>query len=218
MISSPTSFPALKFFAFVAALLVSACSVGHKPNLPEQTIGEVILRGFELAEQNWATDGNRYWQAEADHDGLVVTNTRLGSWVSPVWHKGEVPRDFVMAVRGTVEKEGLDGGWGIEFGTKAQKYGYRVLVYASGRFCIDRLFGLYPEFLHCIPYQPEIETGESTNVLTVKVVGVDVTVSINGERIFSFTDDRYEQGELALAVAGAGTRVYFDDVIIVSLE
>jgi len=205
-------------FTLGVAALLSACSFTPTGRLVEQSVGIVLVDGFTGAEEEWAAAGNRYWKAELHSDGITVSNTPLGAGVSPIWYEGDVPRDFEVAVRATTEKEGLDGGWGIEFGARDRKYAYRVLVYASGRFCVDRLFGLYPEFIHCIPAQPEIEIGETTNTLKVRVEGETISVSVNSSEIVVFTDDRYESGEVALAVAGAGTHVFFEDIALVSLE
>lgn len=203
--------------ALLAALL-AGCSFGTPVLLADRTLGEVVLEGFAEIDGRWETSGNRYWQATAEDDGLLVTNSSLGSGVSPIWYRAEAPVDVVIAVRATIEKEGLDGGWGVEFGTQDGKYGYRALVYASGRLCVDRVFGVYPEFIHCIPYQPEVKTGDATNVLAVRVVGDTISVSVNQQEIVEFTDERFKPGGLSLAVAGAGTRVFFEDVVIMSLD
>jgi len=63
-----------------------------------------------------------------------------------------------------------------------------------------------------------VEAGTAANVLTVRVVGQKVEVRVNDQEVVTFSDDRYEPGELSLAVAGAGTSVRFEDIAIVSLE
>lgn len=215
----PTRFTntATRLVLLILAAL-AGCSFTPTGRLVDGAVGIVLVDGFDEADQEWASTGNRYWKAELHRDGLTVSNTPLGAGVSPIWYEGEVTRDFEVAVRATIEKEGLDGGWGVEFGARDRKYAYRVLVYASGRFCVDRLFGLYPEFIHCVPTQPEIETGESTNTVKVRVEGEKISVFVNEAEIVVFTDDRYEAGEVALGVAGAGTRVFFDDIALLSLE
>jgi hypothetical protein len=213
-----TSSPTRSLLATALLLLAAGCSFTDRGRLSDHTVGIVLLEGFEEAERSWATEGNRYWSAEVHSDGITVTNTPLGAGVSPVWYLSELPRNFEVRVRATLEKEGLDGGWGVEFGTKDRKFGYRALVYGSGRFCVDRLFDLYPEFIHCIPVQPEVVAGEATNVLSVKVEGDRIAIVVNGDEVVVFTDDRYEPGGFALAVAGAGTGVFFEDVVVLSLD
>jgi len=180
-------------------------------------VGTVLLEGFE-GGGTWGLESNRYWKAEMNDGRLEVSNSPLGTGISPVWLDSAVPRDFEVAVLATIDKEGLDGGWGVEFGGKDRKFAYRVLIYASGRFCLDRLFDVYPEFIHCVPVQPEVVTGSGTNVLRVRVVGEKITITLNDEEIITFLDDRYEAGKVALAVAGAGTRVVFEDVAVVGLR
>jgi hypothetical protein len=199
----------------LAALLL-ACSPAAPVNLSSRLVGEVVEAGFAKGGKGWDLSGNRYWRAAVERHGIVIENTPVGTGVSPVWHEGTLPRDFEVAVRASVEKEGLDGGWGIEFGAQEKKRAYRVLVYASGRFCVDRFFDLYPEFIHCIPHQPQVSTGTATNEISVRVAGDRITVKVNWETVLEFNDERYRKGQLALAVAGAGTRVSFEDVAIVS--
>jgi len=186
--------------------------------MQDKPAGVVVTQGFGDAADRWETTKNRYWEASVSDDGIEVANTRLGSGVSPVWHVGTVPASFEISVKATIEKEGLDGGWGVEFGAKERKYAYRVLVYASGRACVDRFFGVYPEFIHCIPEQPEVTPGDETNTLSVRVVGETISVRVNDSLIVEFSDDRYEPGGVALAVAGSGTRVLFEDFALISHE
>ncbi len=216
MTFSPTSLRAGAVVALLA-LFTIACGPGHTGGLKPR-VGQIVVDGFDEDSGHWELGESRYWTGEARGGQLRVTNTPLGTGVSPIWFSGQVPRDFEVAVQATIDKEGLDGGWGLEFGASGRKYAYRVLLYASGRFCVDRLFGLYPEFIHCIPVQPEVHAGEAANVLSAKVEGDTISVSVNDQLIVAFRDDRYEPGELALAVAGAGTGVTFKDLVIVSLD
>ncbi len=194
------------------------CSFSTSGKLTDHISGIVLLEGFQGELSNWDLTGNRYWSATADRDSITVVNTPLGAGLSPVWYKGLTPGNFEIRVIATLDKEGLDGGWGVEFGAQEKKYAYRALIYGSGRFCVDRLFDLYPEFIHCIPYQPEVRTGQTSNILTLRVEGDKITITINGEEVIAFTDDRYTPGNLALVVAGAGTGVVFEDLVLLSLE
>lgn len=202
----------------VAIAYCQSCSFTTRSNLTDHVSGIIVVDGFSDSMDSWLLSGNRYWNASRDGDTLAVVNTALGSGVSPIWYQEDPPTDFEIRVQATLEKEGLDGGWGVEFGARDRKFAYRALVYGSRRFCVDRVFGLYPEFIHCIPFQPEVNAGETRNVLTVRVVGQKISVSVNGEEVVLFTDDRYTPGELALAVAGAGTGVSFEDMVLISLD
>jgi hypothetical protein len=198
------------------ALLVglSGCP---SPAVRLERAGTPVVDGFEDQMAAWDLAATRYRTVQPEDGTLVVANTMLGSGVSPVWRAGTLPRDFAVALRATITKEGISGGWGLEFGADPKReHAYRVLVYASGRLCIDRLFSLYPEFIHCVPFQPEVEPGEETNVLDVSVSGDRITVRVNGDEIISFKDDRYQAGGFGLAVAGAGTQVRFEGMTIVS--
>jgi hypothetical protein len=145
---------------------------------------------------------------------LLVQNSELGTGVSPVWLASSLPDDFEVTIMASLVKEGLDGGWGIEFGAHQRKHAYRVLLYGSGRFCVDRLFDRYPEFIHCVPLEKSVVPGESRNALTVRVKGDRISVSVNNAEVVRFRDDRYVPGEFALAVSGAGTRVRFEDIVV----
>ena len=213
MISSPTN---IVLAAALSCLAAAACSPAHQAM--EHPVGTVLLEGFDESGQQWKLDSNRYWKASMSDGRLEVSNSALGTGISPVWLEAAAPRDFEIAVQATIDKEGLDGGWGVEFGGKDRKFAYRVLLYASGRFCVDRLFDVYPEFIHCVPKQPEVISEARTNTLRVRVVGEKISVTVNNEEIITFLDDRYEAGQLSLAVAGAGTRVVFDDVAVVGLR
>jgi len=128
--------------ALVCSLLagLSGCSFDSTERLSRRAIGVVLLDGFEDAGGSWSLGKTRYWEADADRQSVEVTNTPLGTGVSPIWFSDELPGDFEIHVRARIRKEGLDGGWGIEFGARDRKFAYRALVYASGRFCLDRLF------------------------------------------------------------------------------
>lgn len=203
-----------RLLAPAVTLVALACSGPGSGRLAELRTATPWMDGFKESRDRWNLERNRYWEAKATGHELEVANTPLGAGVSPVWFKETLPRDFEILVRARVDKEGLDGGWGIEFGTQEGKYGYRALLYASGRFCVDRLFGLYPEFVHCVPSLPEVTPGESSNVLSVSVSGTSIVVTVNGKQVLSFKDPRYHQGGLALAVGGSGTRVTFEDIAV----
>jgi len=202
----------------LAGALAIGCSFTAHERLAEQAVGIVVVDGIAADGEGWSLTGTKYWNSAVESDGIRITNSPLGTGVSPIWYEGKLPRNFEIRVLASIEKEGLDGGWGIEFGAQERKYGYRALIYASGRFCVDRLFDLYPEFIHCIPSQPEIETGEATNILAVRVVGNRISMSVNGTEVLLFDDDRYQPGGLALAVAGAGAGIVFKDLVVLSRE
>lgn len=149
-----------------------------------------------------------YWVVERQGDALLVSNTTLGSGVTPVVYSKPAPARLAWEVRAALLQEGIDGGWGVEFALQGGE-AYRALIYASGRFCVDRAFGEYPEFIHCVTRLPAIRAGEEENTLGLEVDGPRVRVWVNGIRALEFEDERLVPGGLALAVAGAGAKVLF---------
>lgn len=205
-------------WSFCMALVVSlpcllaSCStavVSPEP-LPESKVaGKPLASGFSDSAGQWETKATRYVKSLLENGGLYVQNSQLATGISPIWYLGAVPRDFDLLVGAELVDEGVDGGWGIEFGAKERRYAYRVLVYASGRFCIDRLFDTYPEFIHCVSQQPEVSPGEGYSEIRIRVAGFRVRVFLNGKEVVAFDDDRYEAGDLALAASGANARLVF---------
>lgn len=149
-----------------------------------------------------------YREIHRQGDALEVVNTSLGSGITPVVYAGKAPARLAWEIRADLLQEGIDGGWGVEFGYQDGE-AYRALIYASGRFCVDRAFGEYPEFIHCVTRLPAIRTGEGENVLGLEVDGPRVRVRVNGQLALDFEDERLRPGALALAVAGAGVKVVF---------
>ena len=149
-----------------------------------------------------------YWKIKHQGEALEVSNTSLGSGVTPILFAGEAPALLAWEVRAELLQEGIDGGWGVEF-AYADGEAYRVLVYASGRFCVDRAYGEYPEFIHCVTRLPAISTGDEENTLGLEVEGSNVRIRVNGHLVLEFDDERIRPGGLALAVAGAGAKVLF---------
>ena len=149
-----------------------------------------------------------YWALQRQGDALLVSNTTLGSGITPLLYLGEAPPRFAWEVRAALLQEGIDGGWGVEFAWR-EGDAYRVLIYASGRFCVDRAFGEVPEFIHCVTRLPALRAGEEENTLGVEVDGAHVRVRVNGLLAVEFDDERLLPGGLALAVAGAGAKVLF---------
>jgi hypothetical protein len=149
-----------------------------------------------------------YWVLDRQGDALLVSNTSLGSGVTPVLYAKEAPARLAWEVRAEVLQEGIDGGWGVEFAYRDGE-AYRALLYASGRFCVDRAFGEYPEFIHCVTRLPAIRVGETVNTLGLEVDGARIRVWVNGQRALEFEDERLRPGRVALAVAGAGAKVLF---------
>ncbi len=204
-----TRTPLLVLVVFV----LSSCSPGSG-RIDARIRSEALWAGFGGQSPRFELSGNRYWTAAMEGSRLLVQNSELGTGVSPVWLASFLPDDFEVTIMASLVKEGLDGGWGIEFGAQQRKHAYRVLLYGSGRFCVDRLFGRYPEFIHCVPLEKSVVTGESRNALAVRIKGDRISVSVNGAEVVQFRDDRYLPGEFALAVSGAGTRVRFEDIVI----
>ncbi|MFH1531398.1 MAG: hypothetical protein ABIK09_11785 [Pseudomonadota bacterium] len=149
-----------------------------------------------------------YWEIERRGDALLVSNTSLGSGVTPVLYARSSPARLAWEVRAELLRKGIEGGWGVEFAYKDGE-AYRALIYASGRFCVDRAFGEYPEFIHCVTRLPAIRIGEEENTLGLEVDGPHVRVLVNGRLALEFDDERLQPGSLALAVAGAGAKVLF---------
>lgn len=203
-------------FLCFSALLWAGCGPSSM-GLSGAKKAKAVVVGFANGDRTFALTQNRYWSSAQDDENLFVENSAVGTGVSPVWLTKAVPTNFEFSVEAQLTKEGLDGGWGVEFGAQDRKYAYRLLVYGSGRFCLDRWFGAAPEFIHCVPKQPQVNTGTATNVITVKVQGQTISVSVNDQEIVAFKDERYKPGELALAVGGAGTRVRFLDMYLLEL-
>lgn len=203
---------------FVGLLGLWACSgvqSGQDEDVPWFT-GEVLFSGFSPA--TWRQTSNAFFAAGVDDQGLTISNTSIGTGISPVLFHGTPPQDFLIKVRATVEAEGLDGGWGVEFGYRQGLGAYRALIYSSGRFCVDRAFGDYPEFIHCVTMHPAVELGEVENELGVVVESKTIRVYINGILATEFEDLRFTAGGIALAAAGAGARVRFHEFIIGGAE
>ena len=149
-----------------------------------------------------------YFELRGQGDDLLVTNTSLGSGITPILYTGEAPARLAWEVRAELLHEGIDGGWGLEFAYRDGQ-AYRAMIYASGRFCVDRAHGEYPEFIHCVTRLPTIRTGEEENRLGLEVDGPRVRIRVNGHLALSFEDERIRTGKIALAVAGAGAAVLF---------
>ncbi len=195
-------------FVSLIALLVVACTGpdGLPPDrkwLRGAALDAAPGRAFEAAPAT-----TPYRVIERQGDALLVSNTSLGSGVSPVLYGEEAPARLAWEVRAEVLHEGIDGGWGVEFAYRDGE-AYRALLYASGRFCVDRAFGEYPEFIHCVTRLPAIRMGESENTLGLEVDGARIRVWVNGQPALEFEDERLRPGGLALAVAGAGAKVLF---------
>lgn len=154
----------------------------------------------------------RLWHWHVEGTELVVENVEMLGGIAPVWFEQQLPPGFLITAMAVTEKEGLDGGWGFEFASPDKFHAYRVLLYSSGRFCIDRFFEDYPEFVHCVALQPEVNTGETANLLELLVDKDMVRVAVNGKEIASFSDNRIKTGFAGLAVAGAGTAVRFKHI------
>lgn len=202
--------------ALIAVVTLASCGSGRS-QLAREEGRKAVAGGFRKTPPQFELKGNRYWTAVQEAGRLEVQNSELGTGVSPIWFTSSVPGRFEVQVLASLNKEGLDGGWGLEFGAKSRRFAYRVLLYGSGRFCIDRLFGDYPEFIHCVPVEPSVTTGASRNKLMVRVEGDRISVEVNDRNVVVFRDDRYEPGDLSLAVAGAGTRVRFEDFALYDL-
>lgn len=206
---------ALQTAWMLASLLLAAgCSAlpdtkEHSDPVPTKLAGKVLSEGYSQDGNLWELKQNRYVESRFDDESLVVTNSNIATGISPVWYLGAVPRDFQLEIGASLVDEGNQGGWGVEFGTKERRFGYRVLLYGSGRFCVDRLFDTYPEFIHCVSVQPEVHRGETRNVLRIRVTGFRIHIWVNDQEVLAFEDDRYEGGALALAVAGTLANVRF---------
>ena len=196
------------FLVFLLVAVVAACTGSPEP-LPDRD----WLRGDRLPAAPGRDFGappqvTPYFELRGQGDGLLVINTSLGSGITPVLYSGEAPTRLAWEVNGEFLHEGIDGGWGLEFAYRDGQ-AYRAMIYASGRFCVDRAHGEYPEFIHCVTRLPAIRTGEEENRLGLELDGAWVRIRVNGILALSFEDERIRRGKIALAVAGAGTTVLF---------
>ncbi len=198
-------------FALFGPALLPGCSggAGLGPARSSKLAGKLLGQGFESSDKQFDLKPTRYHSAKHTDEGVLVSTGSLASGVSPIWFTGAVPRDFDLELGANLLDAAPDSGWGVLFGGKDRKYGYRAMVYGSGRLCVDRLFDTYPQFIHCVGLQPEVVKGESYNRIRVRVTGYRIRIWVNGLETLSFDDDRYEGGALALAVAGAKTEVLF---------
>ena len=206
-----TARPAL--LALLGALALAGCRTSapsHDGDARALRAGAV--RPLSLVRDFGPTDASSpYYAVRRQGDGLVVSNTSLGSGVTPIVCTAAMPPRVAWTVRGRIESEGLDGGWGIEFGVQGAE-AYRALIYASGRFCLDRLAGDYPEFLHCVTQLPAVRGGEAENELGLRLDGPRIRVFVNGRLAVDLEDERLRPGAIGVAVAGAGARVRFSDL------
>jgi hypothetical protein len=194
-------------------LLLGACG----PAVPTYFVpiaglaqGQQVTSAFEGGD--WGVKKGRLFESSFDDRTILVANSGAGSGISFVPSTAAHPASFAVRLVARLEKEGLDGGWGLEFGLAQGQGGYRVLLYASGRFCLDREEAGRPEFIHCVNRLAWVKTGEVENELLVSAAGSHLEVWVNGRRAVEFDDARYRPGKLALAVAGAGARVRFKEI------
>ncbi len=181
----------MRFFRLFGMVVVAAVSVGCTgPDGPSPD--RTWLRGATLEAapgRAFVTEPSStpYWKIERRGDALLVSNTSLGSGVTPLLYAREPPARLAWEVRAELLQEGIDGGWGVEF-AYLDGEAYRALIYASGRFCVDRAFGEYPEFIHCVTRLPAIRVGEEENSLGLEVDGPHVRVWVNGRLALEFDD------------------------------
>lgn len=191
------------------AMLAVACSAGAEQNEPIFYEGGRATLVQAAKGGQWRLSDNRFYRSELDGEALMVSNTSIGSGISFVEYRGEVPAGLGMRVVARLEKEGLDGGWGVEFGVDGKKQAYRAMIYASGRFCVDRETDGRPEFIHCVNRLSAIRRGEAENEVAVAVKGRRLQIWVNGYKALDFTEERYRSGKVGVAACGAGVRVRF---------
>jgi hypothetical protein len=199
--------------ALLGLFLLLGCGAGTQGAL-------LPMEGLEGAKEEtsgfqrgaWGVKQGRLFAASLDGRTIVVANSGAASGISFVPASKPHPPAFAVRLLASLEKEGLDGGWGLEFGLGEGQGVYRVLLYSSGRFCLDREEAGVPQFIHCVNRLAWVKTGEVDNEVLVSAVGSHLEVWVNGRRAVEFDDPRYRVGRLALAAAGSGARVRFKEI------
>lgn len=204
---------------FVSMFGLAACA--DATGVPGASGADVIYAdGFVPGEMgNWVIEGDNAGQTAVINEQLVIEladNNIMQFTTLP-----DITFDnFVLEVDARLLEGDLGSSYGVLFRMQDTTRFYRFEITGDGLFMVERRDGEagWTRFVDRWTESPAIKQGlGSVNKLRVEALGQTISLYVNDEPIYQFTDSAYSSGTIAL---DAGTfvqptaQVAFDNLIV----
>ncbi|MBI9048317.1 MAG: hypothetical protein JEZ00_02770 [Anaerolineaceae bacterium] len=159
---------------------------------------------FNVAK-SWYLDDDEYTNINITDGALVLTSLQAVTWHGWSLHYNKIS-NFYMESKIDLPTCNNADRYGMVFRSPDYVQGYFYGVNCSGQYSLTMFNGT--KFVTIIPWTPNgnIHTGANAqNVLGVKAVGDQITLSVNGEEMQTVTHSDYSNGTFGAFIAAVNT-------------
>jgi len=146
---------------------------------------------------------------------IFVNETNTDTWANPELTFGDVK----IEVEATKNGGPYDNDFGVMCRYQNLNQYYFFIISSDGYYGIGKVNHEQQELLGADSLQPSeiIRQGNATNQIQADCIGDELSLTVNGEKLFSVRDADFTSGDVGL-IAGTfdepGTDIYFDNFLV----
>ena len=213
----------LRLIVMVLVLMLAslACQAVTGPSAEDQATlptGEVLFKDdFSNPDSGWgrvvADNGVTDYVNGAYR--IFVNETNTDTWANPELTFGDVQIEVEATKNGGPD----DNDFGVMCRYQNLNQYYFFIISSDGYYGIGKVNNEQQELLGAESLQPSeiIRQGNATNQIQADCIGDELSLTVNGEKLFSVSDADFTSGDVGL-IAGTfdepGTDVYFDNFLV----
>lgn len=213
--------PFLRNFVFLLGILLGLVACADATGVPGASGADVIYAdGFVPGDTgNWVIEGDNAGQTSFINEQLVIdladNNIMQFTTLSDITFD-----NFILEVDARLLEGDLGSSYGVLFRMQDTTRFYRFEITGDGLYMVERRDGEqgWTRFVDRWTESTAIKQGlGSVNQLRVEALGQTISLYVNDEPLFQFTDTTYSGGTIAL---DAGTfvqpaaQVAFDNLVV----
>jgi len=211
----------LAVIVLVLMLTSLACQAVTGPSAEDQAAlptGEVLFKDdFSNPDSGWgrvvAENGVTDYVNGAYR--IFVNETNTDTWANPELTFGDVKIEVEATKNGGPD----DNDFGVMCRYQNLNQYYFFIISSDGYYGIGKVNHEQQELLGADSLQPSeiIRQGNATNQIQADCIGDELSLTVNGEKLFSVRDADFTSGDVGL-IAGTfdepGTDIYFDSFLV----
>lgn len=216
-----SSRPRLTAVALVLTLATLACQAIRGPSVEKQgeiPPGEILFKD-DFSNPNSGWDQSTTVHGVTDYlDGvyrIFVNEINTDTWANPGLTFGDVHIEVEATKIGGPD----DNDFGVMCRVQSPSQYYFFVISSDGYYGIGKVNGEQQEVLGVESLQPSeaIHQGNATNQIKATCIGNELSLTVNGVRLYSVNDSEFGSGDVGL-IAGTftepGTDIHFDNFVV----
>lgn len=175
------------------------------PTVAVSSLGTPTWKDDFSVKKSWYLDDDEYTNIDITDGALVMKSLQAASWYGWSLHYNQIQNFYMEGVINVPTCSAADR-YGLVFRSPDYIKGYFYGLNCSGQYSLSVYNGT--KFITIIPWtnSADVRTGANAqNVLGIKAVGDQITLSVNGTELQTVTQSDYNKGTFGAFIAAVNT-------------